>query len=293
MFDVTLLRSFLAVVEARQFTAAGVALGISQSTVSQHIRRLELACGRQLLERDTHAVRMTPDGAVLADLGRRILEANRQAVEYFADSAPRGRVRLGISEDITLTGLASLLREIGLANPLLSIELTVGLSSMLYQKLDAGWLDLLFAKRLQGDERGQVVHRERPVWISHRDFRLGAEDPVPLVIYPSSSITSTLAIDGLTGVGRSWFVACSSESLNGLRAGALAGLGIMAQSPLLLRDPASGLVEVGVEAGLPLLREVDFVVVGRGARLGGAIGALAGLITEKGAGLWGEIRTGG
>ncbi len=42
MFDVTLLRSFLAVVEARQFTAAGVALGISQSTVSQHIRPLPL-----------------------------------------------------------------------------------------------------------------------------------------------------------------------------------------------------------------------------------------------------------
>jgi DNA-binding transcriptional LysR family regulator len=286
MFDTNLLKTFLAVVDARQFTAAGTALGISQSTVSQHIRRLELACGRPLLARDTHTVSLTPDGAVLTDFARKIVEANRQAAEFFSGSAPRGRVRLGISEEITLTRLSELLREIGQAHPLLSIELTVGLSSALYQKLDSGLLDLVFAKRPSGDDRGTVIHCERPVWIAHRDFHLGAEAPVPLVIYPSSSITSSLAMDALVGAGRSWYVACSSETLNGLRAGALAGLGIMVQSPMLLHDNGGHLVQVGPAANLPELGAFEFVVVGRSARLTGAIGTLADLIIEKGVALW-------
>ncbi|WP_343614751.1 LysR family transcriptional regulator [Novosphingobium sp.] len=286
MFDTNLLKTFLAVVDARQFTAAGHVLGISQSTVSQHIRRLELACGRPLLERDTHAVSLTPDGAVLADFARKIVDASRQAVDFFAGSAPRGRVRLGISEEITLTRLSALLREIGQAHPLLSIELTVGLSSALFQKLDGGGLDLVLAKRPAGDDRGIVVHRERPLWIAHQDFRLGAGDAVPLVIYPTSSITSSLAMEALVNAGRNWFVACSSESLNGLRAGTLAGLGIMAQSRLLLGDPEGQLVAMGPEAGLPELAEFDFVVVGRSARMSGAIGTLADLIVEKSPALW-------
>jgi DNA-binding transcriptional LysR family regulator len=286
MLDITLLRTFLAVIHERQFTAAGTALGISQSTVSQHIRRLELACGRQLLDRDTHMVRLTTDGAVLADLARGIVEMNQRAVDYFAGTAPRGRVRLGISEDLTLTRFSVLLREIGRSHPMLSIELTVGLTSTLYQKLDSGWLDLVFTKRPIDDGRGQAVHRERLMWIAHEEFELNLSEPVPLVLYPSSSITSTMAMETLNAAGRPWFVACASESLSGLRAGASAGLGVMAQSPLLVSEPGSGLIEVGKHAGLPELREVEFVVLGRSTHMTGAPRALADLIVEKGRSLW-------
>lgn len=286
MFDINLLRTFLTVADTRHFTAASTALGISQSAVSQHIRRLELACGRQLFERDTHSVTLTADGAVLAELARGIVDMSQQAVDFFADSAPRGRVRLGVSDDLTLTRLAGLLREVGRNNILLSVELTVGLTSMLYQKLDAGRLDLVFAKRQPGDDRGELIHRERLRWIAHREFELGPDDPVPLVLYPFSSITSGLAMEALNRVRRPWFIACSSETLNGLRAGTQAGLGVMAQSRLLATDPGSGLVEVGRQAGLPDLAEVEFVVLGRSKRLQGAPAALAQLIIEKGPALW-------
>nr|WP_211106205.1 LysR family transcriptional regulator [Nitrospirillum iridis] len=280
------MRTFLAVAEARHFTAAGTALGISQSTVSQHIRRLEQACGRQLFERDTHTVALTADGAVLAELARDIVGLSQRAADYFADSAPRGRVRLGVSDDLTLTRLADLLRDVGRANPNLGVELTVGLTSALYQKLDSGRLDLVFAKRQPGDDRGVLIHRERLAWLAHREFTLGTDEAVPLVLYPNSSITSTLALEALNGVQRPWFVACSSETLAGLRAGTQAGLGVMAQSPLLMRAAGSDLVVVDGRAALPPLAEVEFVVLGRSRRLQGAPGALADLIMEKGPGLW-------
>ena len=54
---------------------------------------------------------------------------------------------------------------------------------------------------------------------------------------------------------------CTSGSLNGLRAGIAAGLGIAAHSARLM--PA-GLVELPPPHGLPALGEVEFVAIGPG-----------------------------
>jgi DNA-binding transcriptional LysR family regulator len=284
MFDVSLLRTFLAVIDAGQFTAGGASIGLSQSTVSQHIRRLEEACGRQLLVRDTHAVALTSDGAVMAEFAREIVGASLQAAGYFTRSAPRGRVRLGVSDDLTLTRLPRILRDLPRINPEISVELTVGLTSALYQKLDSGRLDLVFCKRQSGDPRGRVIQREHLVWLAHPDFQLAPEESVPMVLYPSSSITSRLALEALNRAGRPWFVACSSETLIGLRAAAQSGLGITAQSHLLLQG--GGLAIVPESANLPQLGEVEYVLLGRSAKLHGALGALADLIEEQGPSLW-------
>jgi DNA-binding transcriptional LysR family regulator len=286
MFDVHLLRTFLAVSESLQFTAAGTRLGLSQSTVSQHVRRLELACGRQLIVRDTHSVSLTADGSILAELARGILDLNKQAADYFSGTTPRGKVRLGVADDLATTRFPGLLRNLIQLNPMLSVELTIGLTGALYHKLDTGRLDLVFAKRLANDPRGRLVWREHLVWIGHRDLRLAGDDAVPLIMYPSSSITSALALEALNKSGRPWFLACSSDTLTGLCAGARAGLGVMAQSRLLIDAPHGELVQIAPEAALPALGEVEFVVLGRSARLSGPVAALAELIAQRGAALW-------
>ncbi len=43
MFEPTHLESFLAVAQTRNFTEAGRRLGLQQSTISQHVRKLEAA----------------------------------------------------------------------------------------------------------------------------------------------------------------------------------------------------------------------------------------------------------
>ena len=46
MFNPVLLQTFLVVAQTRSFTQAAERLGFRQSTVSQHIRKLEKEAGR-------------------------------------------------------------------------------------------------------------------------------------------------------------------------------------------------------------------------------------------------------
>ena len=105
MYDPELLRTFLAVAQTLSFTQAAQNLGVRQPTVSQHVRKLELAVGRALFIRDTRTVTLTADGEAMAGFARAILSAHEQATGYFTGSGLRGRLRFGVSDDLALTPL--------------------------------------------------------------------------------------------------------------------------------------------------------------------------------------------
>ena len=65
-YDPDQLRTFLAVAQSLSFTQAADRLGIRQPTVSQHVRKLEMAVGRPLFVRDTRTVTLTADQSALA-----------------------------------------------------------------------------------------------------------------------------------------------------------------------------------------------------------------------------------
>jgi DNA-binding transcriptional LysR family regulator len=279
MLDPVHLRTFLAVAQARSFTEAGKRLGLQQSTVSQHIRKLEAASGRRLLVRDTHSVVPTPDGEAMTSFAQSILEANDRARRYFAGAQLRGRVRFGTSEDFVSSRLPALLRAFVDEHVGVELELTVGLSAALYESLDLGDLDLVLAKRRSGDERGQLVWRDRLVWIGAPATRLDPAQPLPLILYPSPSISRAVALEALERHGRAWRIACTSGSLSGLRAAALAGFGVTVHARGLIPE---GLVELGSVNRLPDLGEVGFVVQGARRGLQGPAAALAQAILASG-----------
>lgn len=269
MFDPTQLRTFLAVAQTLSFTQAGRRLGLGQSTVSQHVRKLEEAAGRQLFVRDTHAVGLTEDGEAMLGFARTILEANDRAAAFFAGTRLRGRLRFGASEDFVQTRLPEILERFRLDHPEVDLELTVELSGTLHRRLAEGRLDLVLGKRGSGETHGRLVWRDRLVWIAGERLRLDPERPVPLILYPPPSITRSRALDVLERAGREWHIACTSGSLSGVRAAALAGLGVVPH--------AHGLIPAGLRRlpprayALPDLGDVDFVLLqSRRARAGGA-----------------------
>lgn len=258
MFDPGLLATFLAVEEARSFTQAAAQLGVQQSTVSQHIRKLERNAGRVLFNRDTHGIALTNDGQALVSMAKNILDANERAWNYFADSDLRGHLRLGISEDFALTRLHEVLLQFRRTHPLVDLGLTVGLSGTLHQLLQQGQLDLVLAKRRPGEDHGRLLWRDSLVWIGGQDALPNSLDPVPLILYPPPSITRACAIEVLDQHGLSWRTSCTFTGLSGLRAAALAGLGVTVHTRSLIPP---GLTEVPHTAGLPTPQDVEFVML--------------------------------
>ncbi|MBO1079672.1 LysR family transcriptional regulator [Roseomonas haemaphysalidis] len=256
-----LLRSFLAVAETRSFTEAARRLGLRQSTVSQHVRRLEDQVRRSLFARDTHSVALTPDGDALCGFARRILDAQDRMERHLAGSSLRGRIRLGASEDFAYSRLPEVLAEFGLAHDGVDLELTVGLSGLLYERYDAGELDVILVKRRGTDPRGESAWQEPLAWIGRPGLRPDPALPLPLVLFPPPSITRAHCLDALQRAGRAWRVACTSGSLSGLRAAALAGLGVTAHSARLVPP---GLAPLPPSRHLPALGEIEFVVIGPG-----------------------------
>ena len=74
MLEFDLLRAFVAVAECGGFRRAAERLHLTQSTVSQQIRRLELETGRSLFRRNTRTVALTDDGEMLLGDARRLLQ---------------------------------------------------------------------------------------------------------------------------------------------------------------------------------------------------------------------------
>jgi DNA-binding transcriptional LysR family regulator len=257
-YDPELLATLLAVEQTGSFTRAAERLGVRQPTVSQHVRRLEDAVGRALVLRDTHSVSFTGDGEAMLGFARTILAAHQQAAEYFTGPPPRGRLRIGLSDDLALTRLPQILRNFRRDHPLVEYDLTVDQSGVLHQQLGDGRLDVLIGKRPVGESRGQLVKRDRLVWVGTPSTRLDLTRPVPLAVYPAPSLSRREMRQALRGAGLPYRTASLCRGVNGLIAAVSAGLGISAMAGSLVPPQ---LIALGAEHGLPELGAIDLVLL--------------------------------
>lgn len=258
VYDPQLLATLVAVEQAGSFTRAATRLGVRQPTVSQHIRRLEQQVGRTLVLRDTHSVTLTADGDALLGFARTILAAHEQAAAYFRGSQPRGRLRIGMSDDLALTRLPEILREFRLRNPLVDFDLAVDQSGLLHRRLEDDKLDVFIGKRPGGEERGHLVKREQLIWVGNQNTKLDPAKPIPLVVYPAPSISRTEMHRALNRARIAHRSACICHGVNGLIAAVVAGIGISALAASLV--PVQ-LTPLGPVHRLPELGGIDLVLL--------------------------------
>lgn len=278
MFDPVLLKTFTIVAETLSFTRAAELLGLSQPTVSQHIRKLESAAGRNLVARDTRDVALTDNGDALLGFARTILAAHDEAASYFTGSAMRGRLRFGAADDLALTQLPQVLRDFRQLYPQVNLELTVSQSGTLMRRLHAGQLDLVFVKQESGDPVGRLVRRDRMAWVGHRSITLDAASPLPLIVYQAPSLSRTFALRALESVGRTWRITCNVKEVNGLLAAVRAGIGVAVFPQSLI---PSDLVQLPASMGLPEVGDVDFALVENPAAPREPVEALASAIMGR------------
>lgn len=284
MLDPVLLKTFLVIAEGHSFSETSRKLAMRQSTVSDHVRRLELHLGRQLFVRDTHSVVLTADGEALIGYARMILEASARAERFFAGTRTRGRLRFGATEDLVLTFLPEVLESFTRDHPEIDLELTVALSSTLMHRYDGGELDLVFCKRWSGDERGELVWRDRIVWVGRHDAwpdDMKRGGGLPLISYPPPSLTRAIALETLSRADIGWRLACTSDTLSGLVAATQAGLGIMVLAASLVPEALAVLPP----DALPGLGTLDFVLLRRARSARAPVAELAAAIMTRVRGL--------
>ncbi|MDG9670126.1 LysR substrate-binding domain-containing protein [Hahella sp. CR1] len=97
MMDKQLLADLLyleAIAEQQSFTAAASAMGVSQSAISQSIKRMEAQLGFPLLERTTRRMRFTPQGERLLLGVRKALGEIKGALDQIHSEREEGVLRV-------------------------------------------------------------------------------------------------------------------------------------------------------------------------------------------------------
>lgn len=257
--DLDLLRCFVAVAERGGFTAAGQALGLTQSAVSLKVKRLEELVRRRVLDRTSRSVVLTRDGETLLAYARRILALNDEAVRRLVAPPVAGRLRLGVADHFVPRNLAPLLARFARTYPEVRLEVEVGRSHELRAAQEKGALDLVLGKRRDGETEGRPIWTETVIWVAAPGWSAPEGRPLPLAMLPAGCMFRDRALAALARAGLAFEVVYVSASLLGVAAAAQAGfaLTVMGRSGL-----PPGLEEV---PGLPDLGTAEMCVFGDAA----------------------------
>jgi DNA-binding transcriptional LysR family regulator len=256
-FDVDLLRTFVAVVEAGSFTKASATVHRSQAAVSMQIKRLERMLGTTLFMRDTRNLALTRPGNTLLEYARRMLDLHEEAWSAIVRPEVTGRVVLGAPDEYVSSLLSPVLRRFSNLYPHVEIEIVCAQSTALAPMLADNKIDLAFVTR-DRKLRGDLVRREDMVWVgSPEDTSVLAASPLPVGLYEHGCVARAHTLDALNKAGIKYRAAYSSASLLGLVATVDAGLAVVA---LARCSVPSRLAIYGEAQGLPHIEPLEIVV---------------------------------
>ncbi|MCI8208195.1 LysR family transcriptional regulator [Pseudomonas sp. S25] len=225
---IDVLRALLSIVELGSVTRAADSLNLTQSAVSWKIKRLEKQLGRLLIRREGQRLVATSDGAELLVHARRILNSHDEALALFAPSTLEGTVRLGVTEQASLTQLAPILAKFSRQHGNVDVRVVVEQSQALRESLANGTLDLAlhqdFAHGLSAEDH--LLWAERLNWCVPAGWEYTVDSPVALVTYGPGCFYGNLAQDRLQAAGIRCKVAVQCPSTEGVLSAISAGLGI-------------------------------------------------------------------
>lgn len=138
------LRSFEMVARVGNITRAADALFLSQPSLSRQLASLEHDLGVELLQRGQRGTTVTPAGAALLPVARRMLadaEAARREMAAFA-GLERGRLRIGATPTLCVSLVAEALATFHRDFPGVELQVTESGSPGLVEALEEGALDL-------------------------------------------------------------------------------------------------------------------------------------------------------
>ena len=135
----------VAIAEEGSFSRAAARCFVSQPSLSNQIRQLELQLGVEIFERTSRGILVTPAGNEIVNLARRVLETSDQIVsQAHASRAPlSGEVRLGSVSTITPYLLPTAMLELRERFPDVRLIVQDATADRLKARLENGEVDCL------------------------------------------------------------------------------------------------------------------------------------------------------
>lgn len=175
--NLRLVRCLLAVVDEGHFGRAAAGLYLSPPALSQHVRKLEKQLGLVLLDRNSHPVRPTEQGADFIAAARALLAANEHAVALAAATRRRRAGRFTIGFVLTFAGplTHTILDAFAEAVPDLAVDLVeLGFG----EQVDAVRLGGVDAGFLRGPAQPGQHTRLDPVFTEPRALAMSVRNPL-------------------------------------------------------------------------------------------------------------------
>ena len=275
--DLTVLRSFVAVVEAGTLAGAAARVGRSESAVSLQIKKLEDTIDERVFDRGGRRLTLTDAGTTLLGYARRLLELNDEALQAASVHGLDGEVSLGVPQDFAETWLPALIGRFRRSHPGIKVQVGVARSAALQARVARGELDLVLVFA-DGSPVPAAWSSALPMaWIGRADYVRRDNESVSLAVFDPPCAFRAAATAALDRAAVAWTISFTSPSLAGLWAAVDAGLGISVRTPAGL-PPHLAVLREG--SGLPALPRI-VLAMHEAASLAPAAAELKGVLIDS------------
>jgi DNA-binding transcriptional LysR family regulator len=286
--DLRQLSYVVAVVDEGSFTAAAAAVGVSQPTLSQAVRGLEVELGVELVDRSGGRVRLTAAGRALVDPARQTLRDAATARAAVADvvGVAAGRLDLVCLPSLAVQPVAELVGRYRRAHPGVTVRLAEPEdAAAVVDRVRSGTSELGFTELPSGADVVEVpLETHDYVALVPPDVPLASgEGPVglaelarqPLVTTPSGTSTRRVVDEALSAAGVAPTIAVETDHREAVGPLVVAGAGVSLVPRRLAQTSAAVAGAVVRDVEPPIERSVG--LIHRAGPLSPAAGAFLAL----------------
>ena len=272
LWDSTRLRLLVEVERRGSVSAAAKAVGIGQSSASEHLRLLEAAAGQRLVERNGRGSRLTEAGRVLASSASQALAtlaAGEEEVQALA-GLNAGTIHIGASTTPGVYLLPDTLGCFRRDHPKVAVEVEIAATGEILERLLAGRIQLALVGETTVDERvelepflaDEIVGVAKPglLRIQNGKAKADAVSKETLLVREENSSTRQVAERELTEAGVRFASIWELDSSEAIKRAAREGLGVAFLSRYAVAEEVErGELESFRLAGRPPLKRKLYV----------------------------------
>ena len=224
--DLTILRSFVSVVETGGVTQAAGILNLTQSAVSMQLKRLEELLAVEVLQRAGRKLVITPAGEQLLGFAKRMVELNDEVFLRMTDRTHVGAIALGVPTDIVFPHIPNVLKRFNAEFPQVKVQLISSFTAALKDQFRKGEIDIILTTEQGLDAGGETLKEAALRWIGAPQGKAWQQRPLPFASCQSCNFRS-VGFAALDQAGIAWTDVVTSESEIAAEASASADLAVL------------------------------------------------------------------